>query len=38
MRGPFCRFRAMNEQVRDNVLTNYERLNVYNELVRKKWR
>ncbi len=38
MGGPFCRFGAMNEWAGDNVLTNYERFNVYNELVRKKWR
>ncbi len=36
--GLFCRNGAMNKALGDNVLTNYESLNVYNELVRKKWR
>ncbi len=35
---PACHFRAMNDRVSDNVLTNCEDLNVYNELVLKKWR
>lgn len=34
----FCRFTAMNEPLGDNVLTNYEDINVYNEQVHKKWR
>jgi len=37
-RGNPCHFQAMDDRVSDNVLTNYEDLNVYNELVLKKWR
>ena len=33
--GFFCRFSAMNEATMDNVLTNYESINVYNEQVHK---
>ena len=29
----FCRISAINEAVVDNVLTNYESINVYNEQV-----
>ena len=29
----FCRITAMNEKAGDNVLTNYEYINVYNEQV-----
>jgi len=36
--GNTCHIHAMNDTVSDNVLTNYEGLNVYNELVLKKWR
>ena len=31
----FCRITAMNEKAGDNVLTNYESINVYNEQVHK---
>lgn len=34
----FCRISAMNDAVKNNGLTNCEDLNVYNELVHKKWR
>lgn len=33
-----CTKKAMNDTFLDIVLTNYEDLNVYNELVHKKWR
>lgn len=48
MTALFCRIAAMNEKGRDNVLTNCESINVYNEqvhevpvlivLVPEKWR
>lgn len=33
-----CHIGAMNKASEDNVLTNYEEVNVYNEQVHKKWR
>lgn len=33
-----CTKKAMDDTFLDTVLTNYEDLNVYNELVHKKWR
>lgn len=34
----FCGKKAMDDTILDTVLTNCEDLNVYNELVHKKWR
>ena len=34
----FCHLCAMDDTIYGNGLTNCEGLNVYNELVRKKWR
>lgn len=34
----FCQIAAMNEKAGDNVLTNYECVNVYNEQVHKSTR